>query len=86
VFRREEPDEYTGRVLSSSCGLIKDPLGPGDLLKDIGSFSGPDEGLGLAVVVLDIFLDGVDEFSDAAEDTSANALLGEITEEPFHHF
>ena len=43
--------------------------------------SGPDEGLGVAVAVVEVRADRVFQFFDTLEDAAADALLGEFAEE-----
>ncbi len=42
-----------------------------DFFKDIGSGRGPDEGLGVLVVLSDVILNGGDEFVHAAKNAAA---------------
>ena len=56
-----------------------------DFFEYIGSFGGPDKGLGLLIVLRNIILDGGGEFLDAAKHTAANPFGGEITEESLDH-
>src|SRR5262245_48384988 len=41
---------------------------------------GPDEGLGVAIVMRDVFLDGANQFREAAEGATSNALPGDLGE------
>ena len=56
-----------------------------DLFQDVGGLCGPDEGLGMLVVMVDVLADGLDQFLDAAEDAAAESVLGQVAEEAFHH-
>ena len=49
--------------------------------EDSGGGSGPDEGFGVGIVVIEVLLDGGFEFGDALEDTAANAVLGDPAKE-----
>jgi hypothetical protein len=54
---------------------MKGRAGALDLLQDVGCFGGPDEGLGMVVVVVDVVEDGRDQLLDIAEDSTAQAEL-----------
>ena len=56
-----------------------------DFFEDVGSGGGPDEGLGMLVVLSDVVLNGGDEFVDAAKNAAAQALDGEIAKESLDH-
>ena len=56
-----------------------------DLLQDVGCFGRPDEGLGGLIVMIDVVLDGHDEFFHVAEDATSDALVGKVAEETLHH-
>ena len=56
-----------------------------DFFEDVGSGRGPDEGLGMAVGLDDVVLNGSDKLVHAAKHAAANAFGGEITKESFDH-
>ena len=45
----------------------------------------PDVGFGIFIVHGDVFLDGGGQLRDAAKHATAQALGGDVTEEPFDH-
>jgi hypothetical protein len=51
--------------------IIQGCSGTFNLLQDVGSFGGPDEGLWLFIVLVDGISDGHNQFFDVAEDPSA---------------
>src|SRR6185437_6995174 len=53
--------------------IIQGPAGALDLFEDVGGFRGPDERLGLIVVLVDVSTDGHDQLLDIAEGTSSQA-------------
>ena len=53
----------------------------GDFFEDFGGGLGPDEGLGVGIVVVEVVHDGGFEFGDAVEDAAADALVGDLGEE-----
>jgi hypothetical protein len=55
----------------------------GDFLEDVGGWGGPDEGLGLGVVLLQVGFDCGVEFGNAAEDATADGVAGDKAEEAF---
>jgi hypothetical protein len=57
----------------------------GNLFEDFGGWGGPDERLGIGIVMLQIGLDNGLEVSDACEDAAADAVAGDLGEEPFDH-
>jgi hypothetical protein len=60
-------------------------LSAGDFFEDVGSFGGPDEGLWILVVVVDVVADGQDELFEVAEDAAPQLVLCQVTEEAFNH-
>lgn len=60
-------------------------IGRDDLLQDVAGALGPDERLGVVVVMSDVFVDGSHEFWHAGEHATAQAVLGDVSEEPFDH-
>jgi len=54
-----------------------------DLLDDLVSGGGPDEGLGVVVVDLDELVDGLDEFVDRGEAASPDGFVGDLAEPAF---
>src|ERR1035441_3508918 len=56
-----------------------------DLLQDVGGFSGPDEWLGVFVVMIDVVEHGADQFLHAAKGCAAQAILRQVAEEAFYH-
>lgn len=55
------------------------------LFEDVVGFRRPDQGGGIAIVSIDVFEDGLFEFGHAFEDATADALVGDVPEEPFDH-
>jgi len=47
--------------------------------------TGPDEGLGIRIVILQVFHDGDLEIGDALEGTAPDAVSGDLGEEPLDH-
>src|SRR5438445_3433162 len=60
-------------------------FGSGNLVQDIASLSRPDKWLGLTIVVFNVVFYGGDQFGNAVEDAASDALVSDVTEEPFHH-
>jgi len=56
-----------------------------DLFEDVGCFRGPNEWLGLIVVLVNISANGHDQLLDIAEAASSQAVFSEIAEEAFDH-
>src|SRR2546421_13009885 len=54
------------------------------LFQNVAGFGCPKVGLGFAVVLGDVVLDGLLKFSNVVKDAAAHALVGEISEEAFH--
>src|SRR6266446_1911528 len=54
-----------------------------DLFEDIGSFGGPDEGLGMVVVFGEVAVDGDLQVGHTPEDAASDALAGDLGEEAF---
>ena len=50
-----------------------------DLLQNLLNAGGPDERLRFLVVVLQVFLDGVDEFGNAAKNAPADPFLAQFS-------
>ena len=57
----------------------------GDLFEDLARGLGPDEGLGIGIVVLQVFNDCILELGDALEGAAADAFSGDLGEEPLNH-
>ncbi len=57
----------------------------GDFFQDVVGSGGPDEGLGILIVVIDIFTNGHDELLKIAENATAYTFLGQVAEETFNH-
>ena len=57
----------------------------GDFGEDFGGSLGPDVGLGLIVVFVEIVHDGLLQFIDALEDAAADAPSGDLGEEALDH-
>ena len=72
---------------SASCRLTFYPGcgGPLDLCQDVGGAGGPDEGLGIFVVTVDIVPDRQDELLQIAKHATAQPVLSEVAEEALHH-
>ena len=64
---------------------MKDGSGTLDLFQDVGGLCGPDKGLGILVVTVDVLADGLDQFLDAAKSAAAEPVFGQVAEEAFHH-
>ena len=47
-------------------------------MQDVASALGPDEGLGVGVVVSDVFVDGADQVRHVGEHPAAQPLVGDI--------
>ena len=60
---------------------MKDSFCAGDLLEDVVGFCGPDEGLGVLVVSVDVLTDSHDELLEVLENASPDSLVGQIAEE-----
>ena len=58
---------------------------PGDLFEDFAGRFGPDEGLGVGIVVLQVFHDGALEFGDALERAAPDTVSGDLGKEAFNH-
>ena len=56
-------------------------LSTADLGEDVGGSGGPDEGLGVPVVLGEVAMDGDLQVGNALEDTAADALAGDLGEE-----
>ena len=50
--------------------IIKTCVSAFNLLQDVGGFRGPDEGLWVLIVAVDVFVDCGDQLFDAAEDAA----------------
>ena len=60
-------------------------MSAGDFFEDVVCLCGPDEGLRIHVVPVDVFADGGDELFEVLEGASADALVGQVAEEAFDH-
>ncbi len=56
----------------------------GDALQNLVRASGPNEGLGILVVHLDVLADGCFQFFHTSENTPSNALIGDLGKPAFH--
>src|SRR5437868_4475512 len=56
---------------------------PGELCEDVACGPGPDEGLWIAVMFIEVAVDGGLQIDDGAEDPSSQALAGQSGEEIF---
>ena len=52
-----------------------------DFIEDFTGCCGPDERLGVCVVVVQVTIDTLFEFGDTVEDTASDGVLGDETEE-----
>ena len=57
----------------------------GDLFEDFAGRLGPDEWLGVCVVVFQVFHDGAFELRDTLEGAAADTFSGDLGEEPLDH-
>ena len=64
---------------------MQDGAGAGDLLQDVAGLCGPDKGLGILVVAVDIVTDGHDELFEVVEHAASDSFLGQITKEALDH-
>ena len=62
-------------------GLFEGVSRAGDLCEDFFGRFGPDEGLGVCIVVFEVVVNGGFEFGDRGEDTAPDALLSDQAEE-----
>ena len=53
--------------------------------EDVGGAGGPDEGLGIFVVAIDVSSNGQNEFFEIAKHAAPQPVLREIAKEAFHH-
>ena len=60
-------------------------IGANDLLQDVASSLGPDERLGVGVVVGDVLADGRYQVRHTGEHPPAQPLDGDIAKEPLDH-
>ena len=65
--------------------FMKGAVGAGNFSEDVGGFGGPDEGLGIFVVAVDVSSNGQNEFFEIMEDAAPQPVLREIAKEAFHH-
>jgi len=65
--------------------IMKGSAGAFDFLEDVGGLGGPDEGLGVLVVAVDVVIDGSDEFFQAAKHAATQAVVSQVTKEAFYH-
>ena len=56
-----------------------------DFTEDFDGSLGPDVGLGMAIVVVEIVHDGLLQFVDALEDAAADAFSGDLGKEALDH-
>ena len=64
---------------------MKGRAGALDLFQYVGCLGGPDERLGIVVVMVDVVEDCCDQLLDTAKDSAAQAVLGQVAEETLHH-
>src|SRR5712672_3009367 len=55
------------------------------LFQDVGGFSGPNERLGVGVVLSDISLNGLDQLGDVSKATASNLFLRDVSKEALDH-
>jgi hypothetical protein len=48
------------------------------LFDDVGDIGGPDQRLGVFVVMVDVFADGIDELFDVAKDAAARPVVDQV--------
>jgi len=60
-------------------------LSAGDFFQDVCGFGGPDEGLWVVVVPVDVVTDGGDELLDVLEDAAPDSVFGQVAEEALDH-
>src|SRR6266481_5106961 len=65
--------------------LMKSSVTAFNFFQNVGSGSGPDKGLRISVVMVDVSLDGIGQVFDAAKHSPAQAVDGEVAEEAFDH-
>ena len=56
-----------------------------DLFQDVRGLCSPDERFGLFVMAVHVLIDGQDQFLHVTKDTTAEAVLGKVTEESLNH-
>jgi hypothetical protein len=54
-------------------------------LQDVVGLGGPDEGLGILVMAIDVLSDGHDELLQVLEDATPKLIAGQVAEEALHH-
>ena len=64
---------------------MKCNAGAGDLLQDVACLGGPNEGIWVFVVAVDVVANSHDELFEVAEDTAPDAAFGQVAEESLHH-
>lgn len=72
-------------VMHLSRPLGQGGRGAGDLGKDVVGRCGPNEGLGVAVVMRDVLGDGTLQVGHAGETVALDAVLGDVAKEPLDH-
>jgi len=65
--------------------IILRGAGAFDFLEDVAGFGGPDERLGMFVVMVNIIEDRSNQLLDAVKGAAAQAVLGQVAEETLHH-
>ncbi len=57
----------------------------GDFFEYVICLCGPDEGLWVVVVAVDVVTDGHNELFEILEDSAPNAFFGQVAEEALDH-
>ena len=65
--------------------FIPRSLSAGDLFQDVICFGGPDEGLGILIVAVDVISDGYDELFEVLEGAAPDSVFGQVAEEALDH-
>src|SRR5467141_2642551 len=55
------------------------------LLQDVGCLSGPNERLGVGVVLRDVSFNGLDQLFDISEATASDLFLSDVSKEALDH-
>ena len=64
---------------------MKGRAGALDLFQYLGCLGGPDERLGIVVMMVDVVSDGCDEVFYVPKDPATKPILSQIPKESFHH-
>ena len=60
-------------------------MSTGDFFEDVVRLGGPDEGLWVVVVAVDVVADGHDEVFKILKDSTPDAIFGQVAEEALDH-